>query len=187
VYAVLRSPVAEGSAAGRGGAASAAASDGGAAGAVDGGYVATNPFGEAAYGADLASRFAVPVAAAGAGSAPAASTAVAAPAPVLTAPAVSAPSLSTPIAPVGSFVPPVVGPAGPTTPEHVGPAPTPAEPGLLAPVVELVPQAGPVATIVEDVVASLPTPVAEAVTAPASVAEVVSVPAALAVPGGLSL
>jgi hypothetical protein len=147
--------------------------------------VATNPFSEAAYGADLASRFAAPVVATG-GGVPAAALASGTPAPALAAPAATLPALPTAGAPVTSFVPPVSGPSNTGNDDAPPPPPPPpadAEPGLLAPVVAIVPQAEPVATIVEAVVAGVPT--VESVSAPTSTASVV--PVAVAAPGGLSL
>ena len=185
VYAVLRSPVAEATSSGRSGAAaSGAASEGGVAG---GGFVATNPFGEAAYGADLASRIVVPrLSAAGSGPSPA-PVASSAPATVpggLGAPTLGAPTLTSPVGPGTSFVPPVPPPVGgPSSTSGQDAPPAPAAESPLAPVVELVPQAAPVAAIVEDVVASVPVPSVES--APAAITEVVPVPSA--VTSGLSL
>ena len=167
VYAVLRSPVSEGpsTSAARSGAASASTAADDARG--DRGFVATNPFSEAAYGADLASRIVAPTTAASSSAPPVALAPPAAPAPMATAPVSSAPVAVAPVDPaVSELVPSVASPTAPSAPAAEPDAPAqPAAPTLVQTVVETiaaVPAVGPeVATVVEEVVEASPVPVSE--------------------------
>ena len=181
VYAVLRSPVSEGAAAGTGASASAAtlAEDG--AGASGSGYVATNPFSEAAWDAEVSARLAAAQRAAGLGGAAAtpAAPVAGAPAPALTAPAVALPTLPAPSA--GTLVPPVVAPvSGPTTNQDPPPAseapPAEAE-SPLVPVVDVLNEVPVVQDTVAPIVENEVVPVVEPTLAPVTtVTSVVPVP-----------
>jgi hypothetical protein len=194
VYAVLRSPVAEGRGAGSPATMTSSAVDGARAangvGSTAAGYVATNPFSEAAYGAALGLGSAAPaVMSRGAGpaaAAPAASSVL--PSAPASGPS-AAPRIVLPTTPVET--PAFPGPAGPasnggggggtTTPQgDVPPAPG----GPLAPVadaVQDVPVVGqPVAQVVDTVDDQLPP-------APAPVADAVSTVTSTVTGGSSSL
>ena len=194
VYAVLRSPVSEGGARSTD-RSSATASAAGRSEAIGGGagFVPATPFGEAAYGAELAGRIVAPVAAASVGGGVVPSVAPAAPAMTAPVGAVPAPAGGIVLAPapvvgpVSSIVPPATSPSG--GPQDPGTGATPEAPATspLAPVVEAirdVPAVGEtVAPVIEEVVAEVPVAAVEEELAPVASA----VPVPVAVPSGLSL
>ena len=193
VYAVLRSPVSERSSAGSSAAAAVAESGDHASGttAAGSGFVATNPFSEAAYGAELAGRLAVPaVSTASAGPAAAPAPAPAGAGTGATAPALSAPVAAPSLAPVMTpnvGAPAVNPPAGPSTPSGDAPAgPAPSEPTLVQQVVSTVAEVpvvgGTVAPVVEQVVEAAPVPVSAIESEVAPVAEVVPAPVGSGLP-----
>ena len=192
VYAVLRSPVSERTS--MSSSSSGAAAVTGSAGAAGSGFVATNPFSEAAHGADLAGRMIVPVVSTasarrsvasipGGGAAaamPAVSAPVLTPAPAAAAPvvAVEPPTILPPVAP------PVVGPSGPSGDAN---DPAPAEPSLVQQVVSTVGDAPAVGGPVEQVVEAAPVPVSSIESEAAPLADVVEAPVGSAPGSGLSL
>ena len=190
VYAVLRSPVSEGStSADRAGAASATAVEDGAGAAS--GPVATTPFGEAAWAAELAGRAPVVALRSGAGAGGPAAAVPAGPPEVGSVPALSVPAVSQPALPAAGPAPTFLPPAGPSNGGDNGSTPVdpPAE-SPLTPLIAMLPEvpvvSDAVVPVVEEVVNAVPVPTSDP--APAAATSVVPLPVAVpSAPSGLGL